>query len=411
MARARPRTGWITGDYAEREVVQLWRESYRSETTIRQYLHWVRRFRAHCHAFGLSELEQLTRRGVDEFARRYRSPRLRRPSPVVVRASARSALHAWSYAVHKLGRELPEWLPPATPEPLAPLIVEYAAYRKRYRGVADGTLISDVAVTKGFLAALKSRRRSAAQARVSDVDWFVTRLAHRFSKRTVAGTCSSLRAFLRFLHATGRLDHDLAGLVMAPRVRRVDRPPRALPWNDVRRMLRSIRQDGPVARRDYAVLLLMATYGLGAAEVVALSIEDIDWATAVLRVRRPKTGIRIVLPLLPPVARAIATYLRRARPRQLTTRAVFVSPGMPHRPLSSGAIRHLVRHRAREAGISVAILGGHVLRHSHATRQIDMGANPKVVGDILGHGRPASTSIYIRVALRRLCGVGLPVPR
>jgi hypothetical protein len=29
----------------------------------------------------------------------------------------------------------------------------------------------------------------------------------------------------------------------------------------------------------------------------------------------------------------------------------------------------------------------------------------------LGHLRPASTSVYVRVALRRLRMVGLPVPR
>jgi hypothetical protein len=29
----------------------------------------------------------------------------------------------------------------------------------------------------------------------------------------------------------------------------------------------------------------------------------------------------------------------------------------------------------------------------------------------LGHHRPASTSVYVRVALRRLRGVALPVPR
>src|SRR6266536_2429807 len=324
MARRKPPYGCITGDKDERKVVQLWRESHRAESTIRIYLHWVRRFRTICLAFGLSESEQLSRDGVDAFARRYRGPRSRRPSLQGVRASARHALHAWSYALHQLGRALPEWQSPRTPAPLPPLIAEYVEFRKRYRGVAERSLIRDVETAKQFLAVLRLRRRSLARARISDVDWFVTRLARRFSKRTVAETCSSLRAFLRFLHATGRLDHDLAALVVAPRVRRVDRPPRALPWSDVRRMLRSVKRDGPVGHRDYAVLLLMATYGLGAAEVVALCMEDIDWAAAVLRVRRPKTGARIVLPLLPAVASAIAAYLRRARPRHLPTRAVFV---------------------------------------------------------------------------------------
>jgi site-specific recombinase XerD len=154
----------------------------------------------------------------------------------------------------------------------------------------------------------------------------------------------------------------------------------------------------------------MATYGLGAAEVVALRLDDVDWAAAVLRVRRPKTGAIIALPLLPAIAKAIAAYLRHGRPRQVTTtRAMFVSSNLPHRAISTSAIRFLVRQHACAAGINVPV-GGHTLRHSHATRQIDAGANPKVVGDILGHRRPATTSLYIRVAWRRLRGVGLPVP-
>jgi site-specific recombinase XerD len=51
------------------------------------------------------------------------------------------------------------------------------------------------------------------------------------------------------------------------------------------------------------------------------------------------------------------------------------------------------------------------LRHSHASRQIDQGASATIVGDILGHGHPESTSVYVRVALHRLRGVALPVPR
>jgi integrase/recombinase XerD len=64
-----------------------------------------------------------------------------------------------------------------------------------------------------------------------------------------------------------------------------------------------------------------------------------------------------------------------------------------------------------KAGVSVRRLGGHVLRHTHASRQIDLGAPPKVVSDILGHRSPSSTSVYVRVAFRRLRAIALPVPR
>src|SRR2546430_12993481 len=54
---------------------------------------------------------------------------------------------------------------------------------------------------------------------LNDVDAFVQNLSTRLATRTVADTCSSLRAFLRFLHITGKLSADLAGAVMAPRYR------------------------------------------------------------------------------------------------------------------------------------------------------------------------------------------------
>jgi len=59
--------------------------------------------------------------------------------------------------------------------------------------------------------------------------------------------CSSLRVFLRFLHTTGRLRTDLASGVMAPRFRASERPPRTLPWQDVRRILQVIRRSEPRA--------------------------------------------------------------------------------------------------------------------------------------------------------------------
>src|SRR6202034_575281 len=125
--------------------------------------------------------------------------------------------------------------------------------------------------------------------RLVDLDAFVKELATRVSKSTVADNCSSLRSFLRFLQTTGRMNADLAKSVVAPRVSKEARPPRTLPWQDVKRILRSIRQSKPPGKRDFAILLLLATYGLGAAEVLGLRLQDVDWTRGILRARRPKT--------------------------------------------------------------------------------------------------------------------------
>jgi site-specific recombinase XerD len=281
-----------------------------------------------------------------------------------------------------------------------------------HRGTATSTIKSDVAVATKFLSFIRARGRSPSSARVAEIDGFVLDLTSKHAKKTVAGNCSTLRAFLRFLHLTGRARADLASCVVAPRTRSVDRPPRALPWKDVQRILRAIDLRRPLGRRDFALFLMMATYGMGAGEVYELKLEDIDWKAKAIRLRRPKTGVVTMLPLLDPVARALARYLRHERPAHAKARNVFVTDHMPHRALSgSTTIRHRLTKYAEAAGVRAAFLGTHVFRHSHATRQIEGGAPPKIVADILGHRRPESTSAYVRGAIVRLRAIALPVPK
>lgn len=397
-------------DDRERSVIQTWRSAGLTDGTIILYLHAIRRFRAYWRARDIDEIKRLTYADVMAYARSYVGPRCGRASEANCHA-ARSGMHAWSCALNRLGVPVPPWHPPPASRRWPALIDEYGEYRRSHRGVADSTLVSDREIASKFLTFLRSRGRSVSTMRVVDLDDFSDGLSVRLARRTVAGLCSSLRSFLRFLRMTGRIRRDFASCIVAPRFRVDERPPRALPWESVRQILRAIPRDGRIGRRDFAMLLLMAVYGLGAGEIVRLRLDDVDWSGRVLRVRRPKTGVLIELPLLPAVARALAAYLRRGRPGGTTTRELFVTAGFPHRSITSSVLRHQVRKYATRAGVVVAVLGAHVFRHSHATRQIDAGAPAKIVGDILGHRRPSSTSVYVRVALRRLRTVGLPVPR
>jgi integrase/recombinase XerD len=162
--------------------------------------------------------------------------------------------------------------------------------------VAEGTLQRDLEIAKGFLRLLRAQGKTAGRATVADVDRFILQLSERVSRRSLADRSSSLRSFLRYLRMTGKLPRDLATVVMTSHIRPAERPPRALPWTDVRRILQSIPQSRPSGRRDFAMLLLIATYGLGAAEDLGLRLENVDWRAKVLRLRRPKTGAGSICP-------------------------------------------------------------------------------------------------------------------
>jgi integrase len=283
---------------------------------------------------------------------------------------------------------------------------------RRYRGNAPRTVVCHRFHIEHLLKFLRRRGRRLTEVRLCDVDALIVERRRHWSLRTLLDLCGALRGFLRFLYLTGRLKADLSGAIMAPRIRRNARPPRALPWEDVQRILRGIERTTAVGRRDYALLLMMSLYGCGAGEITGVKLENIDWQAATVRLTRPKTGVEILLPLLPAVARALADYLRRGRPKHAPTRAVFVRFKPPHIALAgSAAVQHILSRWAARAGVKAAFLGSHALRHTHACRQMELGTRPKLIGDILGHRDPESTSAYMRVAIERLRGLSLPVPR
>ena len=156
---------------------------------------------------------------------------------------------------------------------------------------------------------------------------------------------------------------------------------------------------------------MMSVYGLGAGEVIGLTLDDINWRAQTVRVVRPKTRVEFLLPLLPAVSRALVGYLRYGRPEHATTRHLFVTMCTPFKPLAcSVTVRHILHSAARRASVTAAFLGTHVLRHTHACRQLELGAAPKIIGDILGHRDPDSTSAYLRVATEQLRAMALAVP-
>jgi integrase/recombinase XerD len=355
--------------------------------------------------------EQLTATIVDRWATRY--GRGRQIDLSYTTHNAHSALWAWSWGLEACGFLVPSWSSgPGRMPQLPPLEAAFAQYRREVQGVAESTVFRDLGMVHEFLGFLRRRGRAVSMVRVKDVDRFLEGHSGRLAPKTLARLACALRSFFRFLYTSRRIPHDLAVAIATPRVRRNDLPPRALPWPDVRRILKAINRKTRTGQRDYALLLMMAVYGLDAGEALGLTLEGVDWRRRQVRVVRPKTGREILLPLLPAVAQALIAYLKHGRPRHCTCRALFVRMHAPYGRIgSSSAIRHVLRTHAMSAGVSAAFLGSHVLRHSHACRQIDQGASATVVGDILGHRRPESTSAYVRVALHRLRGLALPVPR
>ena len=267
----------------------------------------------------------------------------------------------------------------------------------------------------GAVLALARRARHRCEViplNISQVDEYLRQRAVTLRRSTRKSLALNLRSFLRYLHGAGRVSRDLSPAVSAPTLYAFESIPSALRPEDVRAVLSMARKDRTAkGRRDFAILTLLATYGLRAGEITALRLDDIDWRHGVLRIRHSKTGAQSVLPLLEPVGNALLDYLRHGRPRS-TAREVFLRSRAPYRPFHDGSSLHAsVAHRLAAAGICGAGKHGpHAFRHAHAVSLLRAQVPLKVIGDLLGHRATDSTAVYLKLATADLRAVALEVP-
>jgi site-specific recombinase XerD len=306
-------------------------------------------------------------------------------------------------------------LAPPTPPPASrveTLARAYAARLGDLRGLAPKTIHEHATTAAAFLdfMAYETAPSRLADVTASAVEAFVRRASGRLCRASLQHTAARLRGFLRFLAELGAIRPGLDQQIDTPRMYRLEQLPRSLPWATVRALLRSIDQATPHGLRDYTMLFLITTYGLRASEVVALTLDAIDWRRRLLRVPQRKTGTPLLLPLTDPAGTVLVRYLRRGRPSS-PQRELFLRAHAPAGVLKPSAVAEVFQHWVRRSGLPIPFQGAHCLRHSYAVHLVRRGVSLKTVGDLLGHRTAESTCVYLRLATDDLRSVALSLPR
>jgi integrase/recombinase XerD len=299
--------------------------------------------------------------------------------------------------------------PAATISRASILIEEYANYLHEMRGLTLATVSNHRYTAQCFLQHLDAKGIGLNDIQPSHLESYITKTGRRLSRQSLQGDISALRGFLRFLAIDGRAPDGLANQLDTPRVYRHEQLPRALPWEMVRTLLRSLDRTSAIGLRDYAIFLLIATYGLRSSEVVGITLDDIRWRHASLRIQQPKTSSALDLPLTNEVASAIVKHLRRTPPPS-PCRRIFLRMCAPIGVLNPTAVADAFRSLVRKSGLRIPFQSPHCLRHSVAVHLLKNGTPLKTIGDILGHRSAQSTSTYLRLATEDLREVPLPVP-
>ncbi|MDY3049928.1 MAG: site-specific tyrosine recombinase XerD [Rothia sp. (in: high G+C Gram-positive bacteria)] len=297
-----------------------------------------------------------------------------------------------------------------TPTPLEQGIEAYLNHLGIERGLAQNTLISYRRDLKRYQAFLKDQGLIDLQGIKSQQVRDFARACSEpapgskaLSARSLARVLSAVRGAHSFWHREGLSDTDPAASVRPPQTG--IRLPKALPQDQVARLLESPDTSEPSGLRDRALLEFLYSTGARISEAIALDRDDLALGSdqqlgdlpAVVRLFG-KGGKERLVPLGSFAARALEDYLVRGRPALAAagrgTPALFLNARGGR--LSRQGAYLLVKKQAERAQIQ-AELSPHTLRHSFATHLLEGGADIRVVQELLGHASVTTTQVYTKV--------------
>jgi integrase/recombinase XerD len=297
---------------------------------------------------------------------------------------------------------------PAADDQFAQLRHEYRQYLVELRGLVNETIEQHERTVADFLRrALRSDQRLGALTH-AHVERYLALVSNRICRQRLQHVVAHLRSFLRYCHDQNEIRLPLH-VIDTPCASPDELPPRALDWPLVQALLRSVDRSSRSGWRDYAILHLLAHYGLRPCEVVSLCVGSIDWCTRTLKVDQRKTRTALELPLTDQTLSILRRYLAHGRPDS-THSQLFLRARCPAGPLTRYAVTDIFSKRADESGLPIDGHSAYSLRHAFAMRLLARGVGLKAIGDLLGHRCLGTTCLYLRLDIDALRDVALPVP-
>jgi site-specific recombinase XerD len=271
---------------------------------------------------------------------------------------------------------------------------ELSLHRKRPRTVAH--YLAEVGRFATWLAEHDRPEGAAGDlARVNKRDaesWIADLRKQGRSGNTIRNRWVALRSFYRWAEE----EQEVAESPFARVV--VDRPdtpaPATLTDAELAALLDACKGSDFDARRDLALIRLLAGTGLRASEVVGIALDDLELANRILRVEGKGGRYRLVR-FDPATAVALDRYRRvRARHRYAARPELWL--GFRGR-LGRKGIGPILDRRAAQAGIE-RHLWPHLLRHGFADRYLAAGGQE---GDLLRLGGWSDASVMRRYGAAR----------
>jgi site-specific recombinase XerD len=362
------------------DYVSWMRQAGYAPSTIYTVQRLLRRFKAFIREQGVSRQEVFTHDSLKAFESA--CPRLY--AACAVRGLARHLFRR---------KQIPA--PIIRPRILLPDVYEaYLRFFEENRQVLPQTLTKTRRVLSSLHDYLSQRDIALSGLRIEHIDEFLSRFNAGLAWATCRHHRSYLRGFLRYLyHNRGLLPRDLAKLVVGAVNFAHANPPTFLRAREIKELFAISKTYSSWELRAMAMTHLAYALGLRPKEIARLSLDDILFKKAQLRVADRKSCNPLMLPLPEAAIKAVAAYLVGARPKT-GSRSLFLTLLPAHRPVAAATVGGDITRLIRKIHPNAT---AYWLRHTYAQNLLESQASIFEVKEMLGHDSLNSTRKYLHI--------------
>jgi len=277
--------------------------------------------------------------------------------------------------------------------------IQYIQFEKRY---SPNTVTSYCNDLKQFFSYLELEYKITE---IHDIDyfhirsWFASLMERDISARSVNRKITTLKSFYRFLNKEGVIEENPMNKIIAPKISK--RLPVFVEKEKMDLLLNKFDfGDGFESVRDKLIVEMFYMTGMRLAELVNLTIADVDISNRSIKVVGKQNKERII-PFNNSMEKQIAQYKisRDLLPGADDNKFFFLT--------SKGEkiYRKLV-YRLINYYLSIVTTidkkSPHVLRHTFATHMLNNGADLNAIKELLGHANLSATQIYTHNTIEKL---------
>lgn len=229
--------------------------------------------------------------------------------------------------------------------------------------------------------------------------WIVSLMENDMATVSVHRKISCLRVFFRYLRKEGIVKGDPLEKVVIPKIKK--RLPVFVSEDAIGRLLDENEFGNDFAGiRNRTIIEMLYLTGMRRAELIGLTIRDVDLAEATVKVTGKRNKQRII-PLTKDFTSRLTEYLKaRNENPDFTGIEWFFITGKGNK-LYDKFVYNIVR-RYLSMVTTIEKKSPHILRHTFATHMLNRGAGLNVIREFLGHANLSATQVYTHNTFEKL---------